>query len=77
MGTYALGNLLLEVSEDEGRLVMQTTGQEALRLLYQGDHRFIASDDEEISVVFAADGEVAEQLTVFQGGGVYEAQRIE
>ncbi len=77
VGTYALGNLLLEVSEDEGRLVMQTTGQEALRLLYQGDHRFIASDDEEISVVFAADGEVAEQLTVFQGGGVYEAQRIE
>ena len=77
VGTYALGDLVLEVSEDEGRLIVQATDQEAFRLLYQGDHRFVASDDEEISIVFAAEGEVAGQLRVFQGGGVYGARRIE
>jgi len=77
VGTYALNDLLIEISEDDGQLVMQATGQDAFRLLYQGEHRFIASVDDEISITFTAEGEVAGQLTIVQEGGVYEAQRIE
>jgi len=77
VGTYALGDMLLEVTEADGQLVMQATGQEAFRLLYQGEHRYVASDDEEISITFSAEGEVAGQLTIVQEGGEYRAQRVE
>lgn len=68
-GVYQLGAITLEVFAAEEGLSMKVTGQPASRILYQGDHRFVVADDDEIELLFTVpDGGVAASVSVHQGG---------
>ena len=65
-------NLDGKVFERDGSLMMQATGQAAFRLMWQGDLEFRADFDNDVRLVFAADGE---SLELYQGGGKVDGLR--
>jgi D-alanyl-D-alanine carboxypeptidase len=66
-GDYTFTGIGMEVKvfAREGNLLLQGTGQEAFRILWQGGLEFRAEFDTDVRQVFAADGE---SLEVHQGG---------
>lgn len=77
-GTYELevGPRTLEVRVfgRDGHLIAQPAGQGPLRLLFQGDDTFVV-EGETIRLVFTVDGDRAQQLTLYQGGRVFQGDR--
>ena len=73
-GEYVFTGIGMEarVFEREGQLMVQASGQEAFRILWQGDLEFRADFDDEVRVVFAADGA---SLAIYQGGGKADGVR--
>jgi hypothetical protein len=61
-----------KVFERDGKLLLQGTGQDAFRILWQGGLEFRAEFDNEVRFVFAADGK---SLVVHQGGGKAQGVR--
>lgn len=78
-GTYDLGPLQLRIFAEDGRLRAQVTNQSAFDILYQGEHTFVSDAKLDVGhrLVFKVEGERASGLTVFQGGIVMPAPRIE
>lgn len=66
-GDYAFAGIGMDakVFEREGQLMLQGTGQGAFRILWQGGLEFRAEFDNEVRLVFAADGE---SLVIHQAG---------
>ncbi|HTF88787.1 MAG TPA: serine hydrolase domain-containing protein [Planctomycetota bacterium] len=66
-GDYVFAGIRMEarIFEREGKLMLQGSGQEAFRLLWQGGLEFRAEFDNEVRLVFAADGK---SLVLHQGG---------
>jgi D-alanyl-D-alanine carboxypeptidase len=77
VGTYDLGPLRIRIFEQDGRLVSQATGQPVFGLLAQGNHEFRAAFDHTVRLVFEMRGERAESLTLYQGGAVMPAPRVD
>ena len=79
--TFADAGLDLEtrISIEDGRLTAAPAGQGTFRLLYQGDLEFRASFDNSVIVAFddSDDDAPAPGFTLFQGGNVLHADRIE
>jgi CubicO group peptidase (beta-lactamase class C family) len=71
---YALVGLDLDarVFEQDGKLMLQASGQGAFRLLWQGTDEFRADFDNDVRLVFAADGQ---SLVLFQAGGKFDGLR--
>jgi hypothetical protein len=57
--------------------MLRVGGQEVFRLLYQGEHRYVASVDPETSITFSAESDVARQLVIRQEGSELSALRVE
>lgn len=80
VGTYAVrfGERTQEstVSAKDGQLFMQPKGGRPARLRYQGEHRFILETDDDISVQFVLNGDVATDLTLQVGARSYPGTRI-
>jgi D-alanyl-D-alanine carboxypeptidase len=76
IGTFQFDDIgmALEVSAESGKLFAQgkAEGQGRFRLQFQGEREFRASFDADVKLVFAADWK---QLTLHQGGGVFEGKR--
>ena len=66
-GDYVFASIGMEarVFEREGRLMVQASGQDAFRILWQGGSEFRAEFDTDVRLVFAADGG---SLVLHQGG---------
>jgi CubicO group peptidase (beta-lactamase class C family) len=66
-GDYRFAGIGMEakVFARDGKLMMQGSGQDAFRLLWQGDLEFRADFDNDVRLVFAADGK---SLELYQGG---------
>jgi CubicO group peptidase (beta-lactamase class C family) len=66
-GDYAFAGIGMDakIFERDGKLMMQGTGQEAFRVLWQGGLEFRAEFDNDVRLVFGADGK---SLAVHQGG---------
>jgi hypothetical protein len=77
VGTYDLGPMQLRVFEQDGKLVTQATNQPVVGLLAQGNHEFRAAFDTSVRLVFDVQGERAASLTLYQGGAVIPARRID
>jgi CubicO group peptidase (beta-lactamase class C family) len=77
VGDYALEDLPIEVFEDDGRLMLGIGDDDAFRLLYQGEHRYVASVDQEMGITFAAEDDAARQLVISQEGSEFIAIRIQ
>ena len=60
------------VFEREGKLMLQASGQDAFRILWQGGLEFRAEFDTDVRLVFAADGK---SLAIYQGGGKADGVR--
>jgi hypothetical protein len=60
------------VFEREGKLMLQGSGQDAFRILWQGGLEFRAEFDTDVRLVFAADGK---SLVIYQGGGKADGVR--
>jgi CubicO group peptidase (beta-lactamase class C family) len=73
-GDYEFAGIGMEakVFEREGHLMLQGSGQEAFRILWQGGGEFRAEFDTDVRLVFAADGK---SLVIHQGGGKAEGVR--
>ncbi len=73
-GDYVFAGIGLDarVFEREGKLMVQGSGQEAFRILWQGGLEFRAEFDTDVRLVFAADGE---SLVIYQGGGKADGVR--
>lgn len=76
-GVYALGPLQLRIFEEGGKLTGQATGQGPIQLLYQGEHAFVAALDHGIRLVFDIQDGRATGLTLYQGGAVVPAKRMQ
>lgn len=76
VGTYKLQeDFELRVFVEEGKLYAQATGQPSFELLAENRQDFYTKNlGIEISFVFDDEGE-AKSLTLFQGGGKYEAEK--
>jgi CubicO group peptidase (beta-lactamase class C family) len=77
VGDYFLDELHIRVFEDDGQLMLQVGDDDPFRLLYQGEHAYVASFDLEMGVTFAAGGGVASQLVISQEGSEFLALRPE
>jgi hypothetical protein len=75
-GTYDLGQLQVRIYEEGDVLMAQATGQRAFKLLFQGNHTFVGSIDQEIRLVFDVEGDRATAFTLHQGSGTTRARRI-
>jgi D-alanyl-D-alanine carboxypeptidase len=78
-GTYALGPMQIRVFESSGKLQAQAPGQGAFGLRWQGDSTFIASFDDNVTLVFrsaAQGGAPAAAFTLVQGGIAQTATRV-
>ena len=66
-GDYAFARIGMDakIFEREGKLMLQGSGQEAFRLLWQGGLEFRAEFDTDVKLVFAAD---AKSLELYQSG---------
>ena len=66
-GDYVFAGIGMDsrIFEREGKLLLQASGQEAFRLLWQGGLEFRAEFDTEVRLVFAADGR---SIVLHQGG---------
>jgi hypothetical protein len=64
----------LRLFEQDGKPMLQGEGQNAFRLLWQGENEFRAEFDAAVRVVVAADGR---SFDLHQGGGVFAAKRKE
>jgi len=67
VGDYAFAGIGLEarIFEEEGRLMVQGSGQDPFRVLWQGGLEFRADFDHDVRLLFAADGR---SLVLHQGG---------
>ncbi|MFN2399370.1 MAG: serine hydrolase domain-containing protein [Gemmatimonadaceae bacterium] len=78
-GTYRLvlpnGPLELRVFEQDGKLMMQATGQPEFPLRYQGNGSFGAVFDPSFRLTFGA-GTPAPKLTLLQGGVTFDGPRV-
>lgn len=74
-GTYSLGPAQVVVSESEGSLSAQITGQPPFGLRPVGEHEFEVTDVDARLVFDVAEGK-ATGLTVFQAGQEIPAQRV-
>jgi CubicO group peptidase (beta-lactamase class C family) len=78
-GTYALtmdGRTLdLRVFVQDGKLMSQAAGQQAFPLRYQGDHAFIPTFSDEVSLVFTVQNGRAASATLHQGGRMVQGMR--
>ena len=77
VGTYQASDLEVRLFEEDGALMAQATGQDAFRLLYQGEDRFAAEFDPEVTLRFSGDGEVAEGFIMSQAGQEISARRVD
>lgn len=75
VGEYALGALTLRIFEQGDSLMAQATGQPASRLRSQGQHRFVPTFDDAVSLVFEVTGDRATGLVLHQGGRDVHAAR--
>jgi CubicO group peptidase (beta-lactamase class C family) len=66
----------LTVSSREGQLWSRATGQGEVRLRAQGDHVFIPTFDDAVTLTFTVEDGRATKATLVQGGQTMEAQRI-
>jgi len=66
-GDYVFAGIGMDarVFESDGKLMLQGTGQDAFRMLWQGGLEFRAEFDTDVRQVFAADGK---SLVIHQGG---------
>jgi hypothetical protein len=66
-GDYVFAGIGMDarVFEQEGKLMLQGSGQDAFPLLWQGGEEFRAEFDTEVRFVFAADGK---SLMLYQAG---------
>jgi D-alanyl-D-alanine carboxypeptidase len=73
-GDFAFPGIGLDskLFEREGKLLLQATGQDAFRLLWQGGLEFRAEFDTDVKLVFAEDGK---SLVLTQGGRKVEGVR--
>jgi CubicO group peptidase (beta-lactamase class C family) len=77
VGEYALGQLTVRVFLEGGKLMIQPTGQPAFRIRFQGDHRFIPTFSDDISVEFNMYGARASSVVLYQGGRPMTVKRVE
>lgn len=73
-GDYAFAAIGLDAKafEREGKFLFQAAGQSAFRLQWQGGAEFRASFDEDVRLVFAADGK---SVALHQNGARYDGLR--
>lgn len=77
IGSYDLGPLQLRVLEQAGRLVLQPDGQAPARLLYQGEHTFLAEAGGGARIDFVVEDGRATRLILYQGSQEMTAERIQ
>jgi D-alanyl-D-alanine carboxypeptidase len=76
-GTYSLAGTQLRVFERDEMLWAQVAGQAPGRILFRGDHEFVAVYDPGVRFVFEIDGERATGFVLHQGGATVPATRME
>jgi CubicO group peptidase (beta-lactamase class C family) len=76
-GTYAMqrGPREIRVFVEDGRLMAQPTGQNATRLLNQGNQVFVPAAAMDVRVTFTVENDRVIAITLRQGGNVYEGTR--
>ena len=76
-GSYQLGPLQLRVYVEDGTLMSQATGQPAFRLRPQGDHVFIPTFDDEVTLTFQMEDGRVGGVVLLQGGQEIHGGRVE
>ena len=76
-GTYDIGPLIVRVFSREGALWAQSEGQPAFQLLAQSGGVFLARGAPDIRLVFTLDDEKASELTLHQGGQLFQGPRVD
>jgi D-alanyl-D-alanine-carboxypeptidase/D-alanyl-D-alanine-endopeptidase len=80
-GRYAAvlgGNtLVFRVFVEDGELRAQPEGQRSTRLVYQGDHAFIAAIDADVRLVFHPEGGRVDRVTLHDGDRAAPGERLE
>ncbi len=76
VGSYALGPMTLRIFEQGDSLMSQATGQAAARLRAQGQHRFIPTSNDAVSIEFEVAADRATGLVLHQGGRDVHAARV-
>jgi len=75
--TYDIGPLIVRVFSRESVLWARSEGQPAFRLLAQGGGVFLAHGAPDIRLVFTLDDEKASELTLHQGGQLFQGPRVD
>jgi CubicO group peptidase (beta-lactamase class C family) len=76
VGEYYAGCTSYGITEANGRLVLVPPSGERRELLYQGDGRFLARDDTDLSLVFELDDDRAIALVLSEHGVSLRAVRV-
>jgi hypothetical protein len=76
-GVYQIATTRIEIRENEGRLWYVLPIREPVRLLYQGGGVFLLDNDQDVKLVFKAEGERADSFERHQGGVISIAKRFE
>jgi CubicO group peptidase (beta-lactamase class C family) len=66
----------LNIFSRDGQLWSQATGQGEVRLRAQGDHRFIPTFDDAVTLTFTVEDGTATSVALVQGGRTMEAPRM-
>ena len=78
LGTYDLGRIRVRIFEQDGHVMAQPTGQRVVRLIYAGDDVFLPDlTGANVRFEFEVVGGRAVTVTVYQGGDVVRARRVE
>ena len=76
LGNFQIGCSTVVIGSDAGRLTLDEIDQDPIVFLYQGEHRFIARDDSDVSVTFELRGELAMAFTLERHGMMTRAVRL-
>ena len=68
IGKYAIGDLKVEVTFEDGKLYGTLDGEPKDRLRYQGKQEFVSSNDSNLRITFRPDGKQAEGFDVDSEG---------
>ncbi len=75
-GVYYMGCTRVTIETRDEQLFFQSPYDGPYRLRFQGEHRFISADDDEVRLEFTVDSGVAQQFVLLQHGARTGAVRI-
>ncbi len=76
LGSFQIGCTTVVIGAEGGRVVMDELDQDPIVFLYQGQHRFIARDDSDITITFQLNGDFATSFMLERHGFVTKAVRL-